>query len=99
LIKEKWKLSIRTWGISTTVRQLMGCGVHWKNKWEEEEGLIVRELDRRMVAEEWLVGEEDMMKGRRVTGRESATYISVSKYSIAPALTAANSVPADHPSK
>jgi hypothetical protein len=31
----------------------MGRGVNWENKWEEEEGLGVEELDRRMVEDKW----------------------------------------------
>ena len=31
----------------------MGRGANWEDEWEEEEGLIVSELGRKLVAEEW----------------------------------------------
>jgi hypothetical protein len=40
---------------------------------EEEEGLLVGELGWRMVTEESLMGEDLLVKKRRVTGRESMT--------------------------
>jgi len=62
----------------------MGRGVNWEDEWEEEEGLVVGELGRRMVAEEWSMGEEALVKERRVTGRESTALAWVSKNRIAP---------------
>jgi len=61
----------------------MGRGVDLEDEWEEEEGLIVRQLGRRMVAEEWSMGGDTMVKERRVTGKESTIFAWVSKNSIA----------------
>lgn len=52
----------------------MGTGVMWEDESEVEEGLVVGGLERRMVTEEWLNGEEAMMKERRVAGRESMAF-------------------------
>jgi hypothetical protein len=40
----------------------MGRTVNWEDEWEEEEGLVVGEMVRRMVTEEWLMGEEALLK-------------------------------------
>jgi hypothetical protein len=61
--------------------------VNWEDEWEEEEGLVVGDLGRRMVAEGWSMGEEALVKERRVTGRESMALVWVSKNSIAPELS------------
>jgi hypothetical protein len=45
----------------------MGRGVHWEDEWEEAQGLVVRELDRTISAESWWMGDEAMVKERRVT--------------------------------
>jgi hypothetical protein len=65
----------------------MGRSVNWEDEWEEEEGLVVGELGRRMVAEGWSMGEEALVKKRRVTGSESMALAWVSKNSIAPELS------------
>jgi len=44
------------------VKKLIGRGVNWKDEWKEDEGLVVGELDRRMVAEEWSMGEGAVVK-------------------------------------
>jgi hypothetical protein len=69
------------------VRKVLGSGVNWEDEWEEEEGLLVREVGRRMVAEEWSMGEEALVKERKVTGRESMAFSWVSGNSIAPELS------------
>jgi len=61
-------------GLSNAVRKLIGQGQSWEDVWEEKEGQLVEELDRRMVAEEWLMREEALKKERRVTWRESRTF-------------------------
>jgi len=61
--------------------------VNWEDEWEEEEGLVVGELGRRMVVEEWEVGAEALVKERRVTWRESTALAWFSKNSIAPELS------------
>jgi hypothetical protein len=65
----------------------MGRGVNWKDEWEEEEGLVVGELGRRMVVEEWSMGEEAVVKEWWVTGREPMACAWVSKNGIAPELS------------
>lgn len=50
--KEDRKQSVREGGLSKAVRKLMGRGMKWENEWEVEEGLVVGDLGRRMVAEE-----------------------------------------------
>jgi len=62
----------------------MERGVNWEDEWEEEEGLVVEEVGRRMVAEECSMGEEALVKERRVTGRESTAFALVSKHCNAP---------------
>jgi len=52
MFKEEGKQSVKKGGLSKAVRKLMGRGVNWDDEWEEEKGLVVRELGRRMVAEE-----------------------------------------------
>jgi len=47
--------------LSQAVRKLMGKGMDWNDTCEEEEGLVVGELGRRMVAEEWSMGEESLV--------------------------------------
>jgi len=51
----------------------MGPNIHLDHEWKEKEELVAGELDRRMAAEEWSIGEEAQVKKRRVTGRESTT--------------------------
>ena len=85
--KDEGNQSVTKWGLSNVVRKLMGRGMNWEDAWEEEEGLIVREMDRRMVAAEWSMGEEALVKERRVTGSESTTFAWVSNNSIAPWLS------------
>jgi len=46
---------------------------------EEEEELAVADLGKRKVAEEWLMREEALVDGRRVTRRESTTFAQVCK--------------------
>ena len=86
-IEEGWfvaegEQSVENVGLSEAVRKLMGSGGNQQDEWEEEEGLVAGELGRRMVAEEWSMGEEPRLKQRRVTRRESTTFASVSKNSI-----------------
>jgi hypothetical protein len=58
--------------------------VNWEDVWEVKEGLVVRELGRRMVAEQWSMGQEPLVKEWRVTSRESTACARVFKKSIAP---------------
>jgi hypothetical protein len=85
--KKEGKQSVKKRGLSKKVRKVMGRSVNWEDEWEEEEGLVVGELGRRMVAEGWSMGEEALVKERRVTGRESTALAWVSKNSIAPELS------------
>jgi hypothetical protein len=85
--EEEGKQSVEKGGLSRAVRKLMGRGVNREDVWEEEDGLVVGELGRRMVAEEWSMGEEALAKERRVTRRESTTFARGSKNSIAPDLS------------
>jgi len=85
--KKEGKHSVKKWGLSKKLRNVMGRGVKWENEWEEEEGLVVGELGRRMVEEEWSMGVERQEKERRVTGRESTALAWVSNNSIAPELS------------
>jgi len=62
----------------------MGRGVNLEDESEEEEEFVDQELGRRIVAEQWSMGEEALEKERRVTGRQSTTFIWVSKNSISP---------------
>jgi hypothetical protein len=83
--------------------------VNWEDECEEEEGLVVRELRRRMAAEMWLIEEEVLVNERRATRRESTTFAWGSKHRIAPKQSQiqlfssycdmAHQVPADHLSK
>jgi hypothetical protein len=61
----------------------IGRGVNREDVWEEEEGLVVAELIRRMVAEDWSIREEALVKEKRVTGKDSTAFLSVSKNTIA----------------
>jgi hypothetical protein len=65
----------------------MGRSLNWEDEWEEEEGLVVGELGRRMVVEGWSMGDEAPVKERRVTGRESTAVAWVSTNRIAPELS------------
>jgi hypothetical protein len=85
--KKEGKQSVMNRGLSKKVRKVMGRRVNWEDEWEEEEGLVVGELGRRMVAEGWSMGEEALVKERRVTGRESTALVWVSTNSIAPELS------------
>ena len=85
--KRKENSQIKKRGLSKKVRKVMGRSVNWEDEWEEEEELVVGELGRRMVAEGWSMGEEALVKERRVTGRESTALAWVSKNSIAPELS------------
>jgi len=84
--KKEGQQSVKKGGLSKAVRKVMGRGVNWEDEWEEEEGLVVGEMGRRMVADEWSMGEEALVKERRVTGRESTAFAWVSEHSIAPEL-------------
>lgn len=46
------KQSGSTVGVSKAVRKLMGRGVNWEDESEENEGLVVGALGRRMVTDE-----------------------------------------------
>ena len=85
--KEEWKPSFTKGGVSKAVRKLMGRSVNWEDEREEEEGQAVREWGRRIVAGEWSIGEEPLVKEWQVTGRESMTSTWVFKNSIAPELS------------
>jgi len=50
-----------------------------EDEWDNEGGLVVGELERRTVTEECSMGEQALVKERRVTGRESMTFAWVSK--------------------
>jgi len=80
--KEEEKQSVTKGGLPKAVRKLIGRVMDWENDWEEEEELVVRELGRRKVAEKWSMREEALVKERRVTGRESTTFVCVLKNSI-----------------
>ena len=47
--------------------------MNWEDECEAEEELVVRELGRGMVAEEWSMGEVTLVKERRVSRREFTT--------------------------
>ena len=85
--KKEGKQSVKKGGLSKAVRKVMGSGVNWEEEWEEEEGVVVGELGRRMVAEVWSMGEEDLVKAMRVTGIESTAFAWVSTHSTAPELS------------
>jgi hypothetical protein len=76
--KNDGKQSVQIRGLSKAVRKEMGRGMNWEYEWEEEEGLVAGEMGSRMVAEEWSMGEEALVKERRVTGRESTAFALVS---------------------
>jgi len=65
--KKEGKQSVEKEGLPKVVRKLMGTGENWECEWEEEEGPGVGELGRRMVAEGWSMGEEALVKHRRVS--------------------------------
>ena len=85
--KNDGKQSVKKGGLSKVVRKVMGREMNSEDEQEEEKGLVVGELGRWMVAEEWSMGEEALVKERRVTGRESMAFAWVSKNSIAPELS------------
>jgi len=87
MFKKEGKQSVTKRGLSKKVRKLMGRTVNWEDEWEEEEGLVVGELDRRMVEAGWSMGEEALVKERRVTGRESAAFACVPENLIPPELS------------
>jgi len=84
---KRGKQSVKNGGLSKVVRMHMGLGVDWEVGREEQEGLAVGELGRRMVVEEWSMGGEALVKERRATGRESTIFEWVSNNSVAPELT------------
>jgi hypothetical protein len=67
MFKKEGKQSVKKGGLSKVVRKVIGRGVYWEDEWEEEEGLVVEKLSRRMVAEEWSMGKEALVKERSVT--------------------------------
>lgn len=60
----------------------MGRRVNWEDQCEVEGGLVVRELGRRMVTEEWSMGEVAMVKESKVARREPTTSAWLSKNNI-----------------
>lgn len=68
------------------VRKRIGRGANWNDEWAEEKELLVRVLCRRMVAAEWLIGEEDLVIKKKVAGRASTMFALCSKHTIAPEL-------------
>jgi hypothetical protein len=87
MFMEDPKQSAKNGALSETVRKLLGRGMDKENMCEEEEGLVVGDLGRRMVAQEWLIGEEPLVKEMRGTRGESTTIACGSKRSIGPALS------------
>jgi len=85
--KKEAKQSVETRGLSKAVRKVMGRGDNWEDEWEEEEGLVIGDLDRRMVAGERSIGEEALVKEWRVTRIESTALAWVSQNCIAPELS------------
>jgi len=81
------KHSVKKWVLLKAARKLMGRVMNWVDGWEEEQGLVVRELGRRIVAEQWLMGVEALVNERKGTGRESTVVAWVSIDSIAPKLS------------
>ena len=81
------KQSVRKERLSKAVRKPIGRGVNWEDEWEEEEGLVVGELGRRMVTEEWSMGDKALVQKRRVTRRESTTFACVSNDTNVPKLS------------
>ena len=47
----------------------MGRAINWEEEWGQEE-MSVGELGRRIMAEEWLMNEEALIKLRTLTGRK-----------------------------
>jgi len=66
-VKKEGKQSLKKRGLSKKVRKVMARSVNWEDEWEEEKELVVGELGRRMVADGWSMGEEAVVKERRVT--------------------------------
>jgi hypothetical protein len=62
---------------------MMGRGVNCKVQCKEDNRLLVAELGRRMVAEEWSMAEEIQVKTKNVSGRQSMTFAWVSQNIIA----------------
>jgi len=85
--KKEGNQSVKYGGLLKAVRKVMGRGVNWEDEWEGEAGLAVGDSGRRMVAEEWSMGEEALVKEWSVTARESMAFAWVSKNSIAPELS------------
>jgi len=83
LSEEDGKQPVEKGALWKAGRNLMGRGVNRENVWEEDEGLAIRELGRRMVTEARLMGEEALVKEGRVTRRKSTTLVWVSKNRIA----------------
>ena len=87
MFKEEGKQSVKKRELSKVVRKLIGRVLNWENVWEEEEeGLVVREWGRRMVAEEWSIRVQALVKKQRVTGRKSTTFVWVPISCIGPKL-------------
>jgi len=84
--KKEVKQSLNNGGLWKAPRKVMGRGVNWEDEWEEEEGLVVGELGRRMGAEEWSMEGEALVKESKVTGRQSMAVAWVPKNSIPPKL-------------
>jgi len=53
----------------------MGTGVNWEEEWQDKEGQLVGVLGKRIVAEEWSMGEDALVKESRLTRRESTTFV------------------------
>jgi hypothetical protein len=54
------------------------------DEWDEGEELVVGDVGSKMVADEWLMGEEGLVKERRVTGGESTAFVRVCNNTITP---------------
>jgi hypothetical protein len=67
-LKDEGTQSVTFGRLLKGVGKLMGIHMNWEGECIEEEELVVGELDRRMVAEEWSMGREDVVKQRRVPG-------------------------------
>jgi len=67
--------------------------MNWEDNWEEKEGLVVRELGRRIAPEEWLMGKEGEVKERMVNGRESTNFAWVLKIAFLQGLFKCNPFP------
>jgi hypothetical protein len=83
MIKKEETQTVKKNWLSKAVRMVVRRGVHWEDEWGVEERLVLSELGRKIVAEEWSVGKEAPLKDRRVTRRESTAFGWVSKNSIA----------------